>query len=422
MDPEQKLSTYADLYRAYLHSRQWDKAIATLQERTRLRPDDATAQAWLGWWLANHPDPASRDIDQALERAGIAVRLAPKNGNAWEAMGAASYRAGDWPGAIAAFEKARRIFGARSGTYQFAWLAMAHWQQGNKEEARQWYDRSAQWLQNNLQRVRKDPGLSEYDLRRLQAEAAQLLGIEDPGPAAKEASEKPVADDAKAVEIKPEAWIERARRHVARGQWDKASEDFAQMFKLIPDDLESTFEFAGALLLAGDTEGYKRFCAHLLERRDNLKYWNHPGRRSNLLARIFLMSPATEVDPAEASRLADEAVLAQPEVPWNLHALGLAHYRTGRYDEAVKRLQESMQVDPKWPAQPVNWLTLAMAHHRLGHDDEAREWLDKAVKKVDKNRQEKPRALTGLGMHPHDWMAWLLLRREAEALIKATEK
>jgi hypothetical protein len=66
----------------------------------------------------------------------------------------------------------------------------------------------------------------------------------------------------------------------------------------------------------------------------------------------------------------------------------------------------------------VNWLVLAMARHRLGQTDQARQWLDKAVRTVDRDRAVPPKgAPTSLGMHPHDWMAWLLLRREAEALI-----
>jgi tetratricopeptide (TPR) repeat protein len=194
------------------------------------------------------------------------------------------------------------------------------------------------------------------------------------------------------------------------------------VFRLIPDDLESTFEYAGALLLSGDTKGYKRVCAYLLERGDKLKCLNHPGRKSYLLARTCLLSPASGADLAKLSRLAGRAVRAEPRGPWNLHTLGLAHYRAGRYEEAVKRLNEPMQVYPGWPAQPVNWLTLAMAHHHLGHAAEARQWLDNAVRAIDLNRRDNPRARTALGMHPHDWVACLLLRREAEALIPGAGK
>jgi serine/threonine protein kinase/tetratricopeptide (TPR) repeat protein len=167
---------------AYQQTQQWDEAIATLQDAVRLRPDDASAQAALAWNLATHPQPASRDIPQALERSERAVQLAPKNGNAWEARGAAYYRAGDWAGAITAMDKARAVFGPGASTYQFAWLAMAHWRNGDKEQARVWYDRSAQWLEKKLEKANVDPWMNEYDLRRLHAEATQVLGA-DPPPA-----------------------------------------------------------------------------------------------------------------------------------------------------------------------------------------------------------------------------------------------
>jgi hypothetical protein len=60
-----------------------------------------------------------------------------------------------------------------------------------------------------------------------------------------------------------------------------------------------------------------------------------------------------------------------------------------------------------------------MAHHRLGHAKEARQWLDKAVETIDMDRKgTSAEANTNPGMHPHDWLVWLLLRREAEALLK----
>jgi tetratricopeptide (TPR) repeat protein len=170
-------NTHRYLAHAFSRARQFDKAIDALREATRVWPGDATAHAWLGWILANHPEPSSRDTREALERARKAVELAPNFGNSWECMGAACYRTGDWAGAIAAMEKARQLFGAGSSSYQFTWLAMAHWQRGDKDQARLWFDRSAQWLDENREKLKTDPGLSEHDLRRLHAEAAELLGV-----------------------------------------------------------------------------------------------------------------------------------------------------------------------------------------------------------------------------------------------------
>jgi hypothetical protein len=50
-------------------------------------------------------------------------------------------------------------------------LAMAHWQVGEKEEARRWYDKAVRWTKTNYP--------DDRQLRQFGAEAAQLLGIED---------------------------------------------------------------------------------------------------------------------------------------------------------------------------------------------------------------------------------------------------
>ena len=53
----------------------------------------------------------------------------------------AHYRAGDWKASLTALEKSMEL---RKGGDSFDWffLAMAHWQLGEKDEAREWYDRA----------------------------------------------------------------------------------------------------------------------------------------------------------------------------------------------------------------------------------------------------------------------------------------
>jgi uncharacterized protein (TIGR03067 family) len=89
--------------------------------------------------------------------------------------------------------------------------------------------------------------------------------------------------------------------------------------------------------------------------------------------------------------------------PWRQYALGLGHYRAGQFERAIQRLHE---VDP-WRGRPTSWLVIAMAHHRLGRVSEACSWLDWAC--------QKPFPF----VHPHEAVAYQLLRREAEALIPA---
>jgi hypothetical protein len=57
------------------------------------------------------------------------------------------------------------------GDDSFDWffLAMAHWQLGEKEQARKWFDRGVQWMEKN------DP--QNEELRRFRGEAEQLLGV-----------------------------------------------------------------------------------------------------------------------------------------------------------------------------------------------------------------------------------------------------
>jgi hypothetical protein len=59
----------------------------------------------------------------------------------------------------------------RSGGDSAEWffLAMAHWQSGDKQQGRAWYDRAVHWMDENQPRDEK--------LRRWRAEAAALLGV-----------------------------------------------------------------------------------------------------------------------------------------------------------------------------------------------------------------------------------------------------
>jgi len=63
----------------------------------------------------------------------------------------------------------KRATEIRSGGDSAKWffLAMAHWQLGEKQQARDWYDRAIRWMDENKPRDEK--------LRRWRAEAAALL-------------------------------------------------------------------------------------------------------------------------------------------------------------------------------------------------------------------------------------------------------
>lgn len=56
----------------------------------------------IAWFLATCPDPKLRDPSRALASAKKAVELAPEEGDHWNTLGVAHYRAGHWHGAIEA--------------------------------------------------------------------------------------------------------------------------------------------------------------------------------------------------------------------------------------------------------------------------------------------------------------------------------
>ena len=108
-----------------------------------------------------------RNLPWAIELARKAVELNPRGAHIWNTLGVAYYRAGKQQEAIDALEKSLELQGANN--YDFLLLAMAHWQQGNKDEARRWYDQA-------VARMAKNPQHDDQ-LHRFRAEAEHLLGI-----------------------------------------------------------------------------------------------------------------------------------------------------------------------------------------------------------------------------------------------------
>ncbi|HKI20441.1 MAG TPA: tetratricopeptide repeat protein, partial [Isosphaeraceae bacterium] len=136
---------------------------------------DAGSQNYLAWILATNPDARLRDPQRALRTARTAVEQNPKASGFWNTLGVAHYRVGDWKHAIEALEKSTE---PGSGASASAWffLAMARWQSGQKDQARQSYDRAVDSMEKNHSQ--------DYELRRFRAEASALLGVTDnPTPA-----------------------------------------------------------------------------------------------------------------------------------------------------------------------------------------------------------------------------------------------
>jgi eukaryotic-like serine/threonine-protein kinase len=122
----------------------------------------------VAWHFATFPDVRFRNPKQAVALAKDAISKNPKSGDYWNTLGVARYRQGDWKGAIAALEKSDKFNGGRQ-PIDALFLSMAHWQLGQKAEARKWFDRATEIL--------KKPGQETEEVRRFRAEAVMLLHL-----------------------------------------------------------------------------------------------------------------------------------------------------------------------------------------------------------------------------------------------------
>ncbi|MHB8974423.1 MAG: protein kinase domain-containing protein [Pirellulaceae bacterium] len=152
----------------YIKRGQWDRAIADCEMGIDVQPAEKRVQLSndLAWHLATCPDQNVWRPARAVALAQKAVKLAPKEGMYWNTLGVAQYRTGDHKAALESLTKSMEL---RSGGNPCDWyfLTMAHWQLGNKDEARQWYDKAAAWMDKNKP--------NDEELLRFRAEAAELL-------------------------------------------------------------------------------------------------------------------------------------------------------------------------------------------------------------------------------------------------------
>jgi tetratricopeptide (TPR) repeat protein len=152
----------------------WERAAADHARALELTPR-SDWQNDLAWVLATCPKAKVRNPARAVVLAQKAVDANPKVGTFWLTLGVARYRAGDFKGAVEAFDRSMAL---RQSGDAFDWLplAKAHARLGQPGEARKWYDRAAQWLQKNEKALARDTWQAG-ELRRFRDEAEEVLGL-----------------------------------------------------------------------------------------------------------------------------------------------------------------------------------------------------------------------------------------------------
>jgi serine/threonine protein kinase len=142
-----------------------DEADRRLREMVREDLDDDQVCNNLAWFLATWPDPQLRDPARAVALARKAVARVPRFAAGWNTLGVALYRTGAWDEAIKALTRSMELTGGDSPP-DWLFLAMAHWQKGDRAEARSWHDKAVAWLGRNR---------PDEELTRFRAEAEALL-------------------------------------------------------------------------------------------------------------------------------------------------------------------------------------------------------------------------------------------------------
>jgi tetratricopeptide (TPR) repeat protein len=135
----------------------------------KLGPDERLSRKVLAWFFATCPVREFRDGAEAVRIARRLVEEEPSNPEHLLTLGAACVCAGDWRGAVAALEHPQPDL-KNSTVLSGLFLARAHWQLGQADEARRCYQRALAWLEQH-----PNHGL---ELRRIRAETEMILGVQ----------------------------------------------------------------------------------------------------------------------------------------------------------------------------------------------------------------------------------------------------
>ena len=166
---------------------------------------------------------------------------------------------------------------------------------------------------------------------------------------------------------------------------------------------------ARAHLLNGDLAGYRRLCEKVMLR------FGPSQLRSDNCAPILacILGPRAD-DLALLLRNIEHVpdISAPTDRSELLFIVGLAHYRAGEWNEAIRCLHQSIEADERraW----ITWPVLALAHNARRDRDESRQWLERAENwlKEKHNVGSETEFMSGAALD------FRILTREALAVIK----
>jgi serine/threonine protein kinase/Tfp pilus assembly protein PilF len=368
------------------------EAIKVNKRAVNVDPKNRRAHIDLGWRLVTADDPKLIDAKLAQEHVKKARELSKsqKGGEPRNTLGIALYRDGKWQEAIDNLDLAREARGPGTGCDSIFFLAMAHSKLGHQADARTWFDKALEWRRR---RQDLDDRFDDFYQQCL-TEAASVLGV-------------PVG-------------LEGARDFIRQGDWRGALAVLEKASKLDQEDHLTWYNAAPLHLLVNDVDGYRRVCREMLQRFGQTT----DPKIADRTAKTCLLLPGA-VSDAEydlALKLADYAAADTTQrdaFPYFALNGAFADYRRGRYKRAIDRLNKdvvgrNIHIYGKAEAQ----LLLAMSHHQLQQTELAQKALAQAREIELEFPATGSRAVASPWRSAAGWPRFLILRREAEALIE----
>src|SRR5262249_23185762 len=146
------------------------------------------------------------------------------------------------------------------------------------------------------------------------------------------------------------------------GLWDEAAKAFGKAIERQKDNVHLPRLYAHFLAFPGDLGGYRRHCTRMLGQFGGTI---DPSVAWELEAACSL-SPTGIADPARLVQLADVWLKAGLKEPWRMLHVGLAHYRAGKFTEALRYFELAESSGHAWAST-----LMATARQRLAPADGA---------------------------------------------------
>ncbi|MCA9112277.1 MAG: tetratricopeptide repeat protein, partial [Planctomycetaceae bacterium] len=451
----------------------FEEAIAIMDELVKHYPESSKWMAHLADMLQHIPVQRLQDPDRIISLLQRAIEL---NGDGRAELGLAFALAERYEEAQEWLDEAMKS--NPNAIDLVPTQAILLWHAGKQEESHALLERVIQQLYSTPNKYWYQPGYI-YTAQKI----ANLIGLEVPqlnvgatdGAEATDAAleaEAPANTPASIEELttqieerpnNPQAWLKRGRAYRERGQLEQALADFTKGIELLPDTDGKGWplgEKASLLVRMGQWEAAQELYAEAFPRLvkgaalDHNGYyyfyqgaildaflkkpeqhhqivsdmWGHYGEATTpvVIVRVAIATLLTPeiVDPVEVrealDRLEENAQKYDSLAGRYPLTLGMAEYRSGRYVEAIRRLQSSRAANKSNSLiDSVSHFYEAMAQHQLGRPLAARSAYDAGfdifttkVPKVDGSQ---------LPRDWHDVLVCHMSQREAEALLKAQD-